>query len=216
MTMPARPSSAAWRASSARWTPLRRMGSFVMERSQARSGQERDGSMKVDIARAAPWLRSMELAVVLVLLVLLLSLLPLRGEDGVAFCDESSGSCRPLLLHAAGGAGILESHVALASAELWCVYSHEEALASALLGVLDDASGDFAVLVDVELQPLHLSLPVSVPVPVPVRAAVDINIDNSRRVNNLIKPTRRQGRNHLRHAEPSRCPSQYHFALRVS
>ena len=40
----------------------------MMERSQSRSDQDRDGSMKVDIAREAPWD---------VLLVLLLLLLPL-------------------------------------------------------------------------------------------------------------------------------------------
>ena len=59
-----------------------------------------------------------------------------------------------------GAAGVVEfgAHVFLPAAELGCVDGDEEAAAAAFLGVLDDALGDGAVFVDVELQPLDLVL----------------------------------------------------------
>ena len=71
-----------------------------MERSQARSRQERDGSMNVDIAREAPWVLLLLLVVMLLLLELglvlggaVVSLLS-RGGAGMAFCDDGDdGIC---------------------------------------------------------------------------------------------------------------------------
>lgn len=64
------------------------------------------------------------------------------------------------LLHVTTRVSELEAHVLLATAQLRRINSDEETLAAAALGGLDDALGDGAVLVDVELQPLDLiSLP---------------------------------------------------------
>lgn len=60
------------------------------------------------------------------------------------------------LLHVAAGVGELEAHVLFAAAQLRGVNGDEETFAAAALGGLDDALGDVAVLVDVELQPLDL------------------------------------------------------------
>nr|POF04100.1 hypothetical protein CFP56_21855 [Quercus suber] len=76
--------------------------------------------------------------------------------------DGARGALRPVdrvaarVLHVGPDVGELRAHVLLAPPELRRVDGDEEALAAALLGVLDDAFGDVAVLVDVELQPLHL------------------------------------------------------------
>lgn len=52
--------------------------------------------------------------------------------------------------------GEFGAHVLFSTAELGCVNGDEEALAAAGFGVLYDFAGDFAVFVDVELQPLDL------------------------------------------------------------
>ena len=53
-----------------------------------------------------------------------------------------------LLLYAARSAGILQPHIALSSTKLWCIHGHEQAFTPAFLRMLDDASRDGAVLID--------------------------------------------------------------------
>ena len=52
----------------------------------------------------------------------------------------------------------LAPHVFLATTELWCIDGDEETLAAAFLGVLHDPLCDLAILVDVQLQPLDLTV----------------------------------------------------------
>ena len=85
----------------------------------------------------------------------------LPAEGGVDEGADGTGGtlvtvCLLTLLDVRAVVGELDAHVLLTAAELGRIDGNEESLAAALLGVLDDALGDGAVLVDVELKPLDL------------------------------------------------------------
>lgn len=125
------------------------------------------------------------------------------GEGGVdEGGDGAGGALGAVDVVAAAGldagalVGELGAHVLLAAAELGRVDRDEEALAAAGFGVLDDAVGDVAVAVDVQLQPLHL--------------VATLGVDD------VVERARRQRRDHLHHVVIVGRPRQHHLTFGVT
>lgn len=79
-----------------------------------------------------------------------------EGGDGASGALGAVDGATAASLHVGADVGELGAHVLLTTAELRGIDGDEETLAAAGFGVLDNALGDVAVLVHVELEPLDL------------------------------------------------------------
>lgn len=127
----------------------------------------------------------------------------LPGQSGVDEGGDSAGGALGAVdrataagLHIGADVGELGAHVLLTTAELRGINGDEETLAAAGFGVLDNALGDVAVLVHVELKPLHLV----------ALAGID----------NLVEGAGGQCGNHLDDIVGVCCTGEDDFTLRVA